>query len=87
MVELVTAMGVYHHKAQFQTVFNEAAPVVSPRAKTASEETKLDGKRVSRYLLSVFFSKEQLANSSLTNSDMAQYPALNQQIVDAVIRN
>ncbi|KAL4221588.1 hypothetical protein ACF0H5_019845 [Mactra antiquata] len=57
MVELVTAMGVYHHKAQFQTAFNEAAPVVSPRAKTALEETKLDGKRVSRYLLRVFFRK------------------------------
>ncbi|KAL4238806.1 hypothetical protein ACF0H5_003513 [Mactra antiquata] len=86
MVELVPGIGVYLHKDQFQNALNKAAPVVSPRAKTDSLEIKRDGKLVSRYLVSVFFFlKQQLANSSLTNSDMAQYPALNQELVDAVI--
>lgn len=84
MLELVQGMGVYLHKDQFQTALNKAAPCVSPRAKSNTQDAKRDGKLVGRYLLTAFFSQEELAKSSLTNSDLSQYPALNRQIVDAI---
>ena len=85
MKELVQGMGVFLHMDQFQTALNKAAPCVSPRAKGSGGKEVQDGKRVGRYLLTAFFTKEELANSSLTNSELSQYPALNKQIVDAII--
>ena len=80
------AMGVYLHQDQLQTALTKSEPCVSSRNKfKGTARTKRDGKRVGRYLLNVFYSQEQLARSSVIESEQSQYPALDRQIVDAII--
>ncbi|XP_060553778.1 uncharacterized protein LOC132714876 [Ruditapes philippinarum] len=85
MVELVKGMRAFVHQDQYKTALSKAAPTVSLRTKCDSQDSKRDGKRVGRYLLTVFFSQEELARSSLSDSDKAMYQALNKQIVDAIV--
>ena len=84
MQELFPGMGVYVHPDQYQAALNKSAPCISKRHKGLQKEAKRDGKRVARYLLNVFFTKDQLQKSNLTNSESSKYPGLNQRIVDAI---
>lgn len=82
MSELFPATGVYLHKDQLRTALNKSLPSTSARTETAGK--KRDGKKVCRYLLSVFFSKMQLEESSLTASPLSKYKPLNEQIINAI---
>jgi hypothetical protein len=76
MKELFPATGVYVHKDQQYTSLNKA---------TASPQGGKDGKRTAKYLLTIFFTKEHLQQSSLTEYEASMYNPLNQQIVEAII--
>jgi hypothetical protein len=52
---------------------------------TASPQGGKDRKRLARYLLTFFFTKEQLQQISLTESEVSMYNLLNKQIVKAII--
>ncbi|XP_060564664.1 uncharacterized protein LOC132723879 [Ruditapes philippinarum] len=76
MEELFPATNVFLHKDQHYTSLNKS---------TSSPQGGKDGKRIARYLLTVFFTTEQLQQSSLTESETSLYRPLNQQIVEAII--
>lgn len=82
MEELFSATGVYVHKDQWYTSLNKCT-----RGTISSKggSTGRDGKRIARYLLTVFFTKEELQQSSLTESEASLYRPLKQRIVEAII--
>ncbi|KAL3858053.1 hypothetical protein ACJMK2_012669 [Sinanodonta woodiana] len=84
MVELVNGTNVYVHLDEYRTAISKSVPKLYKRLDN-SQEIHKDGKRIARYLMSIFFEKKELQERSLTNSELSRYPPLNQKIVNAIL--
>ncbi|XP_064597376.1 uncharacterized protein LOC135463852 isoform X2 [Liolophura sinensis] len=83
MVELVTGTGVYLDQGSYNLALTKCClPPRKTRPKKVEQVKHNDGRPAARYLLGIFFSAEDLANS--TTSHKSGRPKLDDRIIQAI---